>query len=360
MAESNREVGASRAEATRKCRTLSMRKGATFLLVGLLFMQEASGVAHAQPIPELEFVTVGAAGNRGTLPSERPFADDRDTPIGAVPYEFRITRTEVLTIQWWEFIEAYRPYQTGPDDSRFTSTWLGRGIGSDRYERPVFAATYPADQSWEYAARFCNWLHNDKRPEQWAFESGVYDTSTFTFNADGTGNHQLARSPGARFWIPSYDELFKAFFYDPDRYGDGQGGYWEYSNGSNTPFISGLPSEGGTTNAGTSRADEAIFRSAQYPDVQSPWGLLDTSGGLSEKTETGLGSNGSRYALGTSTLSNSDFLYLYDSSSWIANLRPVNGGFSGFRVATIPGSSTACSLLLLSGFAYRRRRAQTV
>jgi hypothetical protein len=149
--------------------------------------------------------------------------------------------------------------------------------------------------------------------------------------------------------------LFKAFYYDPDRYGPGQGGYWEYSNRSNTPFISGLPSEGGTTNAGTSRADEAIFRAAQYPDVQSAWGLRDTSGGLSEKTESG--DSAWRYTLGTDTLSPSDFLSLFDSSSWGARPEYVAGGYSGFRVATIPTAPVMGTGVFASMLLCRRRRS---
>jgi hypothetical protein len=335
-----------------------MRKTPFHPFVLMTTLLVASDVALAQPVPELDFVTVGAAGNRGTLPEERPIADDRDVPIGAVAHEFRITRTEVLSIQWWEFLEAYRPFYTGnPRDSALTGTWIGYET-NNTYARPVFAATYPANQSWEYAARYCNWLHNNKRAEAWAFERGAYDTSTFTFNADGTSNHQLTRSPGARFWIPSYDELFKAFYYDPDRYGPGQGGYWEYSNRSNTPFISGLPSEGGTTNAGTSRADEAIFRAAQYPDVQSAWGLLDTSGGLSEKTETVRGQyRERRLDLGTSTLTSINVLSEWDRSSYDALPRNVTGQLSGFRVASIPAPSVFVIAILAIAVTTKRLKS---
>jgi hypothetical protein len=87
-----------------------------------------------------------------------------------------------------------------------------------------------ADMSFEYAARYCNWLHNGKVNEAWAFESGAYDTSTFNQNPDGTYNHQLTRSEGARYWIPSHDEWVKAAYYDPNRYGEGEEGYWLFPN----------------------------------------------------------------------------------------------------------------------------------
>jgi hypothetical protein len=335
-----------------------MSDNAKHSLLAMLSITWAGVTALAQPVPPLNFVTVGAAGNRGTLPSERPSASDPDIPFGAVAYEFRITRTEVLADQWWEFIEAYRPYYTGaPTDSRFTSTWIGRGIGSNRYARPVEWANFPVDTTWEFAARYCNWLHNDKRPEQWAFESGAYDTTTFTFNADGTGNHQATRSEGARFWIPSYDELFKAFYYDPDRYGVGQGGYWEYSNMSNTPFVTGLPQDGGTTNAGLGFPH---YAAAQYPSVQSAFGLLDTSGGQSEWTETSnygpfAGPRERRFVRGSAVWNDETLVSQADVSSGDPFRSDTANGSHGFRLASVVPSPGALSVLTLACFTRRRR-----
>ncbi len=110
---------------------------------------------------------------------------------------------------------------------------------------------YPTNLSWRFAARFCNWLHNDQSLTQGAFESGAYDTSTFTTNPDGTINDQAVRSPGARFWIPSENEWIKATYYDPNRYGPGQDGYWLQPAGHTEPLISGDPDQGGETSAGT-------------------------------------------------------------------------------------------------------------
>ncbi|MGE3108212.1 MAG: hypothetical protein AB7G11_07555 [Phycisphaerales bacterium] len=54
--------------------------------------------------------------------------------------------------------------------------------------------------TWEMSARYVNWLQNNKASEQWAFESGVYDTSTFFRDEQGRPHHQTVPSPGARFW----------------------------------------------------------------------------------------------------------------------------------------------------------------
>ncbi|MCE7973684.1 MAG: hypothetical protein DYG92_05055 [Leptolyngbya sp. PLA1] len=64
--------------------------------------------ALAQPEPfGIEFVTVGAPGNRATLPDETPL--DPDRPRGAVGYEFRIAREPLPASQYLVFANAYGP-----------------------------------------------------------------------------------------------------------------------------------------------------------------------------------------------------------------------------------------------------------
>lgn len=123
----------------------------------------------------------------------------------------------------------------------------------------------PIEPSWEMAARYSNWLHNGKVNAAWAFENGAYDTSTFVVNPDGSTQHQLQHNPDARFWIPTYDELMKATYYDPNRYGPGQEGYWTYPNKRTVQNIPGPPGVG-TTNA-TLWPDYLEFGAAgSYPD----------------------------------------------------------------------------------------------
>ena len=203
----------------------------------------------------IEFVTVGDPGNRPTRPEEgNPLFADVHQPRGAVAYEYRIARTEVTLRQYVEFVEAYLPLEierTGrvlgaPD-------FAGRGITTDLGGARIRGGHSPnqaADMSWEYAARYVNWLHNGKVNEPWAFDTGAYDTSTFTQNPDGTYNHQVAHSPDARFWIPTQDEWIKAAYWDPQK-DDGKGGYWLYPNSSDQESRPGLlPEEGGERNAG--------------------------------------------------------------------------------------------------------------
>src|SRR5690606_10906951 len=70
----------------------------------------------------------------------------------------------------------------------------------------------------------------------------------------------------------------------------GAGGWWEYSNGTKTPYVYGPPSIG-EANAGWDDRDfpgqnPGMVPLGAYPDVMSPWGLLDVAGGMHEWTET--------------------------------------------------------------------------
>jgi hypothetical protein len=93
--------------------------------------------------------------------------------------------------------------------------------------------------------------------------------------------HQLTPSPGARYWIPTWDELAKAAYYDPNRYGEGVEGYWQYPNRSDTFLRVGLPEDGGETIGDLTSQMGRSFNEwdvRQYLNTQSHYGLLDISG----------------------------------------------------------------------------------
>jgi hypothetical protein len=141
------------------------------------------------------------------------------------------------------------------------------------------------DISWRMAAMYCNWQHNGKSSDRAAFLSGAYDVSTFGFNG-GIFRDQLAHSPGARFWIPTWDEWLKAAHYDPMKSNpDGStGGWWQYSNSSDTPYTYGAPGVG-QANAGFTSPDPFSISLGAYSTTSS-WGLYDMAGGTAEWTES--------------------------------------------------------------------------
>jgi len=314
----------------------------------------AAAPATAQPEPPsygLNFLRVGSPGNRATIPSEvpnRPYLE-----IGAVGYEYRMARTEIDTTQWFEFVQAYAPYWNGsPSDPSFTSMWIVPSPGGYRILEGFEHA--PAQISWRVAARYCNWLHNGKNPQQWAFESGAYDTSTFTVSPNGVYNDQRMRSPGAQFWIPSRDEWAKAAYYDPDRYGAGQEGYWAFPNGTNEPLVSGLPSAGGQTNAGYAFPSQIIAMPVEsYPGVRSPWGLLDLSGGVHEWSEDQSGFPGLRWYLGSRLRGSVG----EDQLDWFGIVSDPTFLPAGLRIASaVPPPATVAVLGLGLLITQRRRR----
>jgi len=313
----------------------------------------SSSLALAQPDYGHDFVTVGAPFNRGTLPEERSETFDAWENCGSVGYEFQISRTEILTEDWYEFVVAYQPFRTGaPNDAMFTSSYIQRDSDGN-YIFDQRHARIPVTISWENAARYCNWLHNGRENNAQAFEAGAYDTSTFQYEG-GVFTHQRTASDGARYRLPSYDELVKAFYFDPNRYGAGEEGYWPYPQGGAAIPISGSPLAGGTTNTGYFGD---IPEAGRYPTAASPWGLLDASGGAREFTETADPFNGSRLTLGSEQGLHPIFIELWDRIDSIHTYySPLSS--AGFRIVhTVPSTSTAWCIGWVFFFQRKRNRA---
>lgn len=276
--------------------------------LGVISISLISGGATAQSLSMYgyDFALIGDPGNRDTNEFEVPLGpDDR---IGGVEYVYRIAVTEVTVAQHLEFVVAYYPFYVKNTGSGIVSPQF-RGLAirvteDEIFIRPDHDPNEPTEMSWEYAARYINWLHNGKIIEDWAFETGVYDTSTFVQDDDGNWLHQQSHSPGARFWMPTTDEWMKAAYWDPEK-NNGEGGYWRYQNSSDTEPRPGLPSEGGERNSRAGNNDGFPLPVGSYPTVISPWGVLDMAGGQSELFETVSGS-GNRHQRGTG---GSDFNY---------------------------------------------------
>ncbi len=303
----------------------------------------------------MEFSVVGAPGNA-------PYPGNvfgTGAGIGGVGTEFGIARLEITNTQWLAFVNAFSPLYTG---HRFDSRFTGRDIfpsSLDPNEQPGWyirpgRENWPADMTWRFAAIYCNWLTNDKGTDPSAFASGAYDTTTFTAAAGGGLNDQLARSAGAKFWIPSLDEWVKATYYDPNKGGTGQGGFWTQPNRSDEPLVSGSPGVG-QTNADWAGA----FLGGPvglYANSFTPWGLYDTSGGLAEWTETTLDvDRKSRVAKGTYYY---DVVYgLNDNIVYVDVSGGGDSGTAGLRLAgTVPAPPVACIVLTWVGVALSRRR----
>ncbi|MBY0260999.1 MAG: formylglycine-generating enzyme family protein, partial [Phycisphaerales bacterium] len=194
----------------------------------------------------IQFVTIGSPGNAPW--AGNGVTGDRAVGRGSVPYEYRIGRTEVTTAQWAEFFSAAldRPASDTLPHVSAPGFWGAAPAtplnpGGRRFAPVPGRELSPAGNiGWRTAAMYCNWLHNDKRTDRDAFLSGAYDVSTFGDDLNGFTD-QRTRSPGARFFIPTWDEWLKAAHFDPNKAGPGQGGWWQYSLTSDTQPTYGPP-----------------------------------------------------------------------------------------------------------------------
>jgi formylglycine-generating enzyme required for sulfatase activity len=100
-----------------------------------------------------------------------------------------------------------------------------------------------------------------------------------------------------------------------------------------------------------------------YPEQRSPWGLLDTAGGVSEFTEwvnsaVPGGPADARGLDGSSSTDDGPRGEVLDFVDWHLTIGPETGGsFAGLRVAGIvPAPATVWLIVIVLGAAGRRRR----
>ncbi len=327
-------------------------------LLSLCTLSLATSIACAQPAPDygFEWRTIGDPGNPDARVEDYFYLQFGPGPVGGVDYTYRLTRTEVTNTQWIEFVDMYsrlNPSVYGDPgfhgrDVFFTSS------NPDNFGWTPFggAENSAAVVAWLYAARFCNWLHNGKVNQLWAFENGAYDMSTYHDTPTGWVG-QLTRSPGARFWIPNQDEWTKGLHWDPNKHGVGQGGYWLYPHSSDTPPIGGAPGTPGAQTSAGGWDDDAYqyVPVGSYLHAQSPWGLLDGSGGAAEYMEGGQAPGALH-----STWTRFNSIHPYDRLDFSWGTLP-NAPVGGLRIASIvPSPASMIALFAIGGVLPMRRR----
>ncbi len=334
--------------------------GASRLIAVAVMVCVVAPCPAAHPVPESErWATITHPGNDPYAHTR--FPGDAVRFIGRVDCEYQISRTEVTGEEWFEFVQAYGPYVNSEHarSSEFTSFYIvpREDIpGVITYEMAEAARNLPVEVGWRFAARYVNWLHNAKALAPDAFENGVYNTGTFGEGPDGITD-QLHRAPDAVYWLPSRDEWTKAMYFDLDRHGAGQPGYWFYPHGSDSPPVTGVPGAA-QTSAGMFWPG-AIPEVAAYFDVQSPWGLWDGSGGVREWSDDPVvdidtGEQYGRYVMGTVAGPNPPATR--DRIGAEFGTSPQS--HMGIRVArAIPGPSGTIFVITAYCFTTRRRRS---
>jgi formylglycine-generating enzyme required for sulfatase activity len=321
------------------------------------FAALAYAPAHAVTI---DWVTVSDPGNTADT-----------SGFGAVADSFQIMKYEWTNSQYVDFLNAVDPSGTNPNsiyslsmgsDARGGITNTGTTDGS-RYAAKANMGNKPVNfVSWWDAARVANWLQN-------AQGSGSTETGAYTLNNATTGTAPAVNS-GARFYIPTEDQWYKAAYY---KGGSTNAGYWVYGTQSDTAPTTvtsgptGIGSAGSTGNfANYNRTADWNSQDGNVTTVGtngggSAYGLYDMSGNVQEWNDLTGAAGSTRGLRGGSFNATGTFS---ESSS---NRNPTPNfsndlNTAGFRLASpvaVPEPSThamALSGLACGGYLVRRRR----
>lgn len=153
--------------------------------------------------------------------------------LGSVNYSYYVFKFLLTNNNYIEFLNAIAKTDTNGAYISSMSTDVRGGIsrsgssGNYIYTAKTNMGNKPINfLSWYNSARYCNWLHNNKptgSQNNSTTEDGAY---TLTGN---TGNPN--RNTGAKYFIPTHNEWYKAAYY---KGGGLNTGYWAYPTQSNT------------------------------------------------------------------------------------------------------------------------------
>jgi len=298
----------------------------------------------------IDFVAIGNPNN----PTDN---DPRNTGYGpyhgSVSHVYNMGKYEVTVSQYAYFLNSAAksdPYNL------FNSSMYGltRNGSAGNFEYLVTSGlgNRPISYtSWFDAARFVNWLNNGASNDS-STENGVYELNGMTTGIPWTSTPNSTRNASAKFFIPTYEELYKSGWYDPNK--DGVGGYWDGPTGR--AEYPGRPAEEAMINVWSQHPDSngnltTDVGTFPYP---SAYGTYDQGGNVWEITEYVNGGNDvwiKGGSAGDTELAASKYYQGHNQS------QDESGGL-GFRIAMVPEPSSL-SLLLAGGavlMAGRRRK----
>ena len=285
----------------------------------------------------MEFATIGNPGNA-------PDTTGAPNPAGSVAYTYEMGKFEVSEDMITKF-NASQSLQITQDS---------RG--------PNKPAT---NVNWNEAARFVNWL-NTSTGNQAAYKfttSGVNDNIALWQSGDaGYDATNPYRNSLAKYVLPSYNEWYKAAYYDPNT-----SSYFDYPTGSDTaptPVASGTGANTAVYNGQPGPAD------VNQAGGVSPYGVMGLGGNVWEWQETAFNSvNDSptsvRAVRGAAWIHSATYLLSSVRGDWGGGLSVgTQFGDLGFRVVSLastaapvpePSMMVMATLLGLGGYIGKRR-----
>jgi formylglycine-generating enzyme required for sulfatase activity len=254
------------------------RRGAVILRPAILL----GALALALPAGAVTFdwVIVGDPGNACDPQSQGCF--------GAVAYTYEISKYEVTNAQYAEFLNAVAATDTYQLylDTRMPFPSLGGGItrsgasGSYTYSAIAGRENMPVNYvSFGDVLRFANWLHNGQPvgPQ----DSTTTEDGAYTITAEGLAANTITRNAGARIFLTSEDEWYKAAYYDSPT-----ASYFGYPSRSNAQTTCALPTAKPNTANCVGAEIGGFTEVGSYTGSPSAYGTFDQGGNAVEWNES--------------------------------------------------------------------------
>ena len=152
-------------------------------------------------------------GNFATIGDDNNLSDP-DTSYGSISYSFQINKFLVTNDDFCAFLNsaaktdsrALYDARMGTDSARGGITRYGTQGSYYYVVKNKFGNKPVIYVSWLDCARYCNWLHNGATDTS-DTENGAYTISLGSTSA-------VVRNAGAKYWIPSENEWYKAAYYN--------------------------------------------------------------------------------------------------------------------------------------------------
>lgn len=319
------------------------------LLVLLALLPLAAQKAEAQPLLGLESILIEDMNNPA----------DPLTGRGSVSHRYWMMTGPVSNAQYVIFLNAVDPQGLNTYslwNSQMSSNARGGVLrnlsapdGSKYSVKQNFGDKPVNFVSWFDAARFANWVHNG------ATVGG--DTETGAYNLNGAMSGIFVMELDAKFWIPTFDEWYKAAYYDPSTQT-----YSLYPTQSDTlPTQATVDAFGNITNPGPNVANyggAANWNGTTIGNVTtigsagntSFYGTYDQGGNVAEWSNTTVNLT-HKFLMGGDLQNAGQRL---ESSNSFSRAPDTESSIFGFRLA-IPEPSSVILMLLASGAWLLRR-----